>query len=66
MSAFEEGSCFPQIKNDTLSLDPSYRSDIGRIGEDVKGEGVMFLSTKSESQFCGKFSNSDLQKKFLK
>ncbi|XP_056633738.1 pancreatic lipase-related protein 2-like [Diorhabda sublineata] len=53
--SFEEGSCFPQISHDrnSTTLDPSYRTDIGNIGEEAKGEGVMFLSTRSESQYCG-------------
>ncbi|VEN64726.1 unnamed protein product [Callosobruchus maculatus] len=54
IEAFENGHCFPQLeRSDTSSLDPSYRFDIGRFGENVKGEGVMYFSTKDSSQFCG-------------
>lgn len=53
---FEKGECFPQIGkiNDSVYLDPSHRFDIGRFGEDAKGEGVMFFTTKDSSQYCGK------------
>ncbi|CAH1986121.1 unnamed protein product [Acanthoscelides obtectus] len=54
IESFENGHCFPQLeRNESSSLDPSYRFDIGRFGEDVKGEGVMYFSTKDSSQFCG-------------
>ncbi|XP_018575805.1 pancreatic lipase-related protein 2-like isoform X2 [Anoplophora glabripennis] len=53
LTSFEKGYCFPQIeKNSSLVLDPSYLSDIGRFGEDAKGEGVMYFSTKDSSQYC--------------
>ncbi|CAG9861971.1 unnamed protein product, partial [Phyllotreta striolata] len=50
MAAFERGDCFPQIRNGSAG---KYGSDVGRFGEDVRGEGVMFLSTRGESPFCG-------------
>ncbi|CAH1155851.1 unnamed protein product [Phaedon cochleariae] len=54
MASFENGVCFPQIqRNNSLSLDPSYRYDIGKFGEEAKGEGVMFFSTKDSGQYCG-------------
>nr|UPN66605.1 pancreatic triacylglycerol lipase 3 [Colaphellus bowringi] len=63
MASFENGDCFPHIdkannnsvnNNDsTASLDPSYRFDIGKFGEEARGEGVMFFSTRDSSQYCG-------------
>lgn len=56
LPSFEKGHCFPQIdshttKNTTLLI--SQRSDLGRLGEDVMGEGVLYFVTRAESPFCG-------------
>ncbi|KAJ8920081.1 hypothetical protein NQ315_011735, partial [Exocentrus adspersus] len=54
LTSFEKGYCFPQIeRNNSLELDPDYTTNIGRFGEDVRGEGVMYFSTKGSSQYCG-------------
>ncbi|KAK9881696.1 hypothetical protein WA026_017215 [Henosepilachna vigintioctopunctata] len=55
LPSFERGHCFPHLDNpkSKLYLDPTYRSEIGKLGEDAKGEGVMYLTTRSSSNFCG-------------
>ncbi|KAJ8969962.1 hypothetical protein NQ314_001485, partial [Rhamnusium bicolor] len=55
LRSFEKGHCFPEIdmQNSSLTLDPTYRTDIGRFGEQVEGEGVMYFSTKDSNQYCG-------------
>ncbi|KAJ8946828.1 hypothetical protein NQ318_002108, partial [Aromia moschata] len=54
LPSFERGHCFPQLdSNNSLAIDPTYRTDIGRFGEDAKGEGVMYFTTRDSSQFCG-------------
>lgn len=56
LTSFEKGYCFPEIEqNNSLVLDPSYLTNIGRFGEDVKGEGVMYFSTRDSSQYCGRY-----------
>ncbi|XP_044753699.1 pancreatic lipase-related protein 2-like [Coccinella septempunctata] len=54
LPSFERGHCFPHLDNpkSKLYLDPSYRTEIGKLGEDAKGEGVMYLTTRSSSTFC--------------
>ncbi|XP_050499392.1 pancreatic triacylglycerol lipase-like [Diabrotica virgifera virgifera] len=53
-AAFEEGSCFPQLHHQNHStVEPAFGTEIGRIGESAKGEGVMFFSTRGESLYCG-------------
>lgn len=56
LTAFQNGQCFPQINtalNTSLALDPSYRNDLGKLGEDVRGQGVMYLVTRAQSPYCG-------------
>jgi hypothetical protein len=55
LKSFERGFCFPDLPkpNTSLALDSSYRNDIGRFGEDVKGEGVMFFATRATPPYCG-------------
>lgn len=56
LPSFESGHCFPQLEkaNSRLAIDRSYIADeIGQIGEDVRGRGVMYLSTRSTSPHCG-------------
>lgn len=60
LPSFEKGHCFPQI-DATLANNSSafisQRSDLGRLGEDVMGEGVLYFVTRAESPFCGKNKN---------
>lgn len=57
LPSFEKGHCFPQI-DATLAKNSSafiaQRNDLGRLGEDVMGEGVLYFVTRAESPFCGK------------
>lgn len=55
LNFFEKGECFPEIakENSSFALNPLLRFDIGHFGENVRGEGVMYFSTKESSQFCG-------------
>lgn len=55
LGAFRKGDCFPQInkRDDWLTLDPAYRTEIGKLGVDAKGEGVMYLVTRGSPTFCG-------------
>lgn len=53
-NSYEMGRCFPELaQNSSLDLHADYRTEIGRFGEDVKGEGVMFFSTIDASPYCG-------------
>nr|XP_023015082.1 pancreatic lipase-related protein 2-like [Leptinotarsa decemlineata] len=63
MPSFERGNCFPRIgkENETIALDPSYRYDIGKFGEEAKGEGVMFFSTKDSGPYCGTQLQASIQ-----
>ncbi|KAF7287335.1 hypothetical protein GWI33_001695 [Rhynchophorus ferrugineus] len=57
LSTFESGYCFPQIEksNGRLVTDSIYAQDeIGQFGEDVRGQGVMYFSTRDSSSYCGR------------
>lgn len=55
LPSFENGHCFPQIHNlGEKSLNVSYRRDIGRMGENAIGEGVLYFVTRDSAPFCGK------------
>lgn len=55
LESFQKGQCFPQLNtlDNPLALDSSYRTDIGKLGEDVRGEGVMYLMTRGVQPYCG-------------
>lgn len=56
MPSYERGHCFPlleKITNKSLTVDSMKADDIGQFGEDVKGEGIMYFSTRDSSPFCG-------------
>lgn len=56
LPSFEKGHCFPHISNlGEKSLNVSYRRDIGRMGEDASGEGVLYFVTRDSPPFCGRF-----------
>ncbi|KAL3268959.1 hypothetical protein HHI36_008045 [Cryptolaemus montrouzieri] len=63
LPSFERGHCFPHLDNpkSKLYLDPSYRTEIGKLGEDARGEGVMYLTTRSSSAFCGSQLQASVQ-----
>lgn len=56
LKSFERGLCFPHLPkpNSSIAIDLNYRNDIGRFGEDIKGEGVMFFVTRATPPYCGK------------
>lgn len=69
LPSFEKGHCFPQIdaslsKNSTNFI--KHRNDLGRLGEDVMGEGVLYFVTRAESPFCGKKYSHNSKTKYLK
>ncbi|XP_050310321.1 pancreatic lipase-related protein 2-like isoform X2 [Anthonomus grandis grandis] len=51
MPSFEKGHCFPLVQNNSTDLYKVH--EIGQFGEDVKGKGVMYFSTKDSSPYCG-------------
>ncbi|XP_066246354.1 pancreatic triacylglycerol lipase-like [Euwallacea similis] len=55
MPSYEKGHCFPLLqKSSSMMIDPMYKVDeIGQFGEDVKGEGIMYFSSRESSPFCG-------------
>nr|XP_971822.3 PREDICTED: pancreatic triacylglycerol lipase [Tribolium castaneum] len=55
LKSFEKGFCFPHLPkpNSSLAIDLNYRNDIGRFGEDIKGQGVMFFVTRATPPYCG-------------
>lgn len=57
MPSYERGHCFPLLEktNESLAIDPKYNVDeIGQFGEDVRGEGIMYFSTRNSKPYCGK------------
>lgn len=55
LTSYEKGRCFPELaSNKSIDLHPSYRTEIGRFGEDVRGEGVMYFSTTDSTPFVVK------------
>ncbi|KAL1488548.1 hypothetical protein ABEB36_015011 [Hypothenemus hampei] len=56
LPSYERGHCFPLIptmKTNSSLIDRSYKIDeIGQFGEDVRGEGIMYFSTRASSPFC--------------
>lgn len=56
LPSFEKGRCFPRLgaapANTTELL--RRRGDLGRLGEDAAGEGVLYFVTRAESPFCGR------------
>lgn len=56
LPSFQKGECFPQITDphSNLSVDISYNRNMGLMGEDAKGDGVMYLSTRAKDpSYCG-------------
>lgn len=56
LPSFETGQCFPQIEDKTvnpLALDVKYYTDVGRVGVDATGDGVMYFVTRDSPYFCG-------------
>ncbi|KAK4874998.1 hypothetical protein RN001_011420 [Aquatica leii] len=54
LESFQNGLCFPDIQGSAKSLlNSSYRTDLGKMGEDAKGDGIMYLVTKNKYPFCG-------------
>lgn len=56
LPSFQKGECFPQITNphSNYSVDVNYRRDLGLMGVDAKGDGVMYLSTRAKDpSYCG-------------
>lgn len=54
LNAFEKGHCFPLLESANLALNRDYKADeIGQFGEDTRGEGVMYFSTRNSMPFCG-------------
>ncbi|KAK5644544.1 hypothetical protein RI129_005844 [Pyrocoelia pectoralis] len=51
---YRQGECFASMtERFKSSLDISHRTDLGRMGDDVQGEGIMYLVTKDKYPFCG-------------
>ncbi|KAF5287804.1 hypothetical protein FQR65_LT12172 [Abscondita terminalis] len=54
LESFKKGVCFPNMQSGMKSLlNSSYRSDVGKMGDDVQGNGIMYLVTKNQYPFCG-------------
>ncbi|GJQ76039.1 hypothetical protein Trydic_g18090 [Trypoxylus dichotomus] len=55
MPSYERGQCFPTLdnSNDPLAIDLKYRNDIGFMGEDATGSGVMYFATRGVQPYCG-------------
>lgn len=56
VKSFEQGFCFPQIQQSTNSSLLEHNYHVGKFGEDVKGQGIMFFLTKATAPFCGNSS----------
>lgn len=57
MPSYERGQCFPTLANtsDPLAIDLKYRNDLGLMGDDARGSGVMYFATKGVQPYCGKW-----------
>ncbi|KAI4462097.1 lipase [Holotrichia oblita] len=55
MPSYERGQCFPKLANtaDPLAIDLKYRNDLGLMGDDARGSGVMYFATKGVQPYCG-------------
>ncbi|XP_031349709.1 pancreatic lipase-related protein 2-like isoform X2 [Photinus pyralis] len=49
LEEYRQGECFPSMDNGGFGSN----NDIGKMGEYVQGDGIMYLATKNKYPFCG-------------